>query len=219
VPNKRKSIEELDKEYAWEINNSGAGALAMQFFFGGDKGSMLAAVRHYDDFITTHPNNMLARTMRCECRVMNDYQLEDAVAESRMILEAEPHRARAWYCLGRALVRLRSWSEAVEPLEKYRKFFPDDLDTLLMLSLCYGAAELNYDRALRYARRSVRLAPDDVRAHEMVIRCLKAKGEDERALRYSIQLMDYKPQVFNKLLHQSQGAGGEVFEEITDYIM
>ena len=137
------------------------------------------------------------------------------------------------FVLGRALVRLNLWAEAVAPLENFLNSNPKHIPTILMLALSYSAGYEDHAKGLRLARRAIKLAPEDDRTYQVVLTILKDKGDDEAAKRFAFKLMDTKPHIVNKLLLWSGGEAAKLvtlggkkedpmegsYEELTKFLM
>ncbi len=189
-----QAVGSRDEEYRSQINSTVAGRRALKVFFG--KGSdKMAAIPELGIVLGIHPDNLLARAMRAECRVFSNSELEEAAEDCRGVLSVEPDRERILYVLGRALILLKKYEEAIDPLEKARKLAPDNTQTLINLGLALGAGRRDYARGLRHARRATRLEPDNPKAHFMVMNLLQNSGRDEELSRYTMRLMDYNPEL------------------------
>ncbi len=129
MPKGRPKSVSKDEEFNDQLSGTGAGELGLRIFFS-DSARYGTAASCFAEFLESHPENILARALLAECRVIGKFQLEAAVEDCRVILTSEPDRARIQFVLGRALVLLGRWSEAVAPLVKAARAFPDDVDTL-----------------------------------------------------------------------------------------
>lgn len=198
-------VEDKDEFYRAQINSMVAGRRALATFFSD--APKAAAIEHFNIVINAYPDNLLARAMRAECRVFEIIDLEEAVTDCRHILGQQPDRHRILFVLGRALILLKRYDEAIGPLERARKLSSDDTATLCNLALAYGAGPKDYKRGLRHARRAARLEPENTKAHFMILTLLKNAGEEEKLSRYSLYLNDHHPQVFMELLYLDKGPG------------
>ncbi|RME00816.1 MAG: tetratricopeptide repeat protein [Deltaproteobacteria bacterium] len=86
--------------------------------------------------------------------------LPGAAATFRKLLERSPHHGGALRQLGRILRALGRPDEAIDPLERYLRLFPSDLQGYHDLALaCIEAGDLPHAR--KTLQRARRLAPDD----------------------------------------------------------
>lgn len=207
-----------DSDFHQQIMTTSAGRRAMAIFFG--KGDKREAVEAFTKVLDIYPDNLLARAMRAECRMLLQSEMSEALSDSEAVLALQPDRLRMHYVKGAALILLERFQEAIAPLEFVLKNTPgtprivaEEARTHTLLALAHLHGDKDYAKALRYANKAVRLDPNDAMAHHMVISIRKESGEEEKAMQYTMRLMDHHPGVFARLM-QWTNSGGERFPTI-----
>jgi len=96
-------------------------------------------------------------------------------------IEQAPNQARAYNL--RALVRgqMGQINEALEDYENALRLNPNDVDTLINISLPL-ARQTRYDEAMKTVSRAVELAPDHVGARLRLAMQLVEAGESDKAI-------------------------------------
>jgi tetratricopeptide (TPR) repeat protein len=155
-------------------------ALGLAYSQNGDGAK---AARTLQQLAATHPDSAEAHvglgTVYAEAQPAN---LEGAIAEFRAALQLDPSKDEARLSLGRALLSLQKFSDALGPLREYTEHEPRDFQGYYAAGLAYQGLR-QADAAIEMLQKAARLAPENYEVRYEFGLALAAAGQTQRAIR------------------------------------
>lgn len=87
---------------------------------------------------------------------------KEGIPKIKLFLEKQPGLWNGWFLLGWAQRRLSEYREASEAFLKALSLFPDHVDTLNELSICFMELE-EYGQSEKYLKRALTLEPENIK--------------------------------------------------------
>jgi Flp pilus assembly protein TadD len=125
--------------------------------------------------------------IKCKHHIFNITRLDTSkdwkqiITEAKMAFEYNPHEVRTLASLARAYLKTGRYKEAIAPLERVIKAYPNDMNARINMGIACDHIG-NYTRALKEYEKALSIQPDFAKVHNnMGITFMKQKKPD-RAL-------------------------------------
>jgi len=119
-------------------------------------------------------------------------RVDEALASYRSALELGPRMADAWEALGRVLMDIRKYRDAVTAFSRAVAVRPT-AQAYILLSIAHGGLE-ELDSAIAATRKAVEIEPDSADAHDALAGELKWTGQFEEATIHLHRALELNPQ-------------------------
>jgi len=169
-------------------------------FFNGDYSG---AIRNLSSYVKYHPQHLDAHKLLAECYLLTEHP-EAAHAAVEPFYKHYQKDDRLNFLVGRSLVLLNRYDEAITPLETALRFKPDNAVARLNLALALGASGA-VTQSLEHIYKVLDDDPADLQAHITLLVVLRGNGREDDAKKHIVTLMDTQPAIANKL--KSLGLG------------